>query len=98
MSVRSGVRTSERCWSEWQREYERPIDPVFRADSVVLAISVEKDGNLRVVYARIFGEVLKLVARALPHRVSARPAGGATHRRVRPGHDGHDRGTVSFRH
>ena len=23
----------------------RPIDPVFRADSVVLAISVEKDGN-----------------------------------------------------
>jgi hypothetical protein len=29
------------------------IDPVFRADSVVLAISVEKDGNLRVVYARI---------------------------------------------
>jgi hypothetical protein len=31
----------------------RPIDPVFRADSVVLAISVVKDGNLRVVYARI---------------------------------------------
>jgi hypothetical protein len=31
----------------------RPIDPVFRTDSVVLAISVEKDGNLRVVYARI---------------------------------------------
>jgi hypothetical protein len=31
----------------------RPIDPVFRADSVVLAISAEKDGNLRVVYARI---------------------------------------------
>jgi hypothetical protein len=29
----------------------RPIDPVFRADGVVLAISVEKDGNLRVVYA-----------------------------------------------
>jgi hypothetical protein len=29
------------------------IDPVFRADSVVLAISAEKDGNLRVVYARI---------------------------------------------
>jgi hypothetical protein len=28
-----------------------PIDPVFRADSVTLAISVEKDGNLRVVYA-----------------------------------------------
>jgi hypothetical protein len=28
----------------------RPIDPVFRADSVVLAISA---GNLRVVYARI---------------------------------------------
>jgi hypothetical protein len=28
---------------------KRPIDPVFRADSVVLAISVEKDGNLRVV-------------------------------------------------
>jgi uncharacterized protein YndB with AHSA1/START domain len=23
---------------------------------------------------------------------NARPAGGATHRRVRPGHDGHDRG------
>ena len=46
---------------------------VFRTDSVVLAISVEKDGNLRVVYARIgstpgsddakvvlLGEVLKL--------------------------------------
>jgi hypothetical protein len=31
----------------------RPIDPVFRADSVVLAIPAEKDGNLRVVYARI---------------------------------------------
>jgi hypothetical protein len=31
----------------------RPIDPVFRADSVVLAISAAKDGNLRVVYARI---------------------------------------------
>jgi hypothetical protein len=31
----------------------RPIDPVFRADSVVLAILAEKDGNLRVVYARI---------------------------------------------
>jgi hypothetical protein len=31
----------------------RPIDPVFRTDSVVLAISVKKDGNLRVVYARI---------------------------------------------
>src|ERR1700751_739989 len=31
----------------------RPIDPVFRTDSVVLAISAEKDGNLRVVYARI---------------------------------------------
>jgi hypothetical protein len=31
----------------------RPIDPVFRADSVVLAISAEKDGNLQVVYARI---------------------------------------------
>jgi hypothetical protein len=31
----------------------RPIDPVFRADNVVLAISGEKDGNLRVVYARI---------------------------------------------
>jgi hypothetical protein len=31
----------------------RPIDPFFRADSVVLAISVEKDGNLRAVYARI---------------------------------------------
>ena len=30
-----------------------PIDPVFRADSVVLAISAEKDGNLRVVYGRI---------------------------------------------
>jgi hypothetical protein len=30
-----------------------PIEPLFRADSVVLAISVEKDGNLRVVYARI---------------------------------------------
>jgi hypothetical protein len=31
----------------------RPIDPVFRADTVVLAISAEKNGNLRVVYARI---------------------------------------------
>ena len=29
----------------------RPIDPVFRADSVVLAISAEKDGKLRLVYA-----------------------------------------------
>jgi hypothetical protein len=29
------------------------LDPFFRADSVVLAISVEKDGNLRAVYARI---------------------------------------------
>jgi hypothetical protein len=29
------------------------IDPVFRADSVVLAISAEKDGILRVLYARI---------------------------------------------
>jgi hypothetical protein len=45
----------------------RPIDPVFRTDSVVLAISAEKDGNLRVVNARIGrakvvlpGEVLKL--------------------------------------
>jgi hypothetical protein len=28
-------------------------NPVFRAASVGLAISVEKDGNLRVVYARI---------------------------------------------
>jgi hypothetical protein len=27
----------------------RPINPVFRAGSVVLAISAEKDGNLRVV-------------------------------------------------
>jgi hypothetical protein len=45
----------------------RPIDPVFRADSVVLAISVEKDGNCgwstpgsdaaKVV---LLGEVLKL--------------------------------------
>jgi hypothetical protein len=41
--------------------------PCFQGDSVVLAISVEKDGNLRVVYARIarrqavlLGEVLKL--------------------------------------
>jgi hypothetical protein len=45
----------------------RPIDPVLRADSVVLAISAEKDGNLPVVCARIgrdkvvlLGEVLKL--------------------------------------
>ena len=30
-----------------------PIDPVFRANSLVLAISAEKDGNLRVVYAQI---------------------------------------------
>src|ERR1700756_5398141 len=47
--------------------YRRPIDPVFRADSVVLAISVEKDGNCgwstpgsdaaKVV---LLGEVLKL--------------------------------------
>jgi hypothetical protein len=52
----------------------RPIDPVFRADSVVLAISAEKDGNLRVVCARIgrdkvvlLGEVLKAaVARPYP--------------------------------
>jgi hypothetical protein len=27
--------------------------PLFRTDSVILAISAEKDGNLRVVYARI---------------------------------------------
>jgi CO/xanthine dehydrogenase FAD-binding subunit len=31
----------------------RAIDPVFRADSIVLTISVEKDGNLRMVYAWI---------------------------------------------
>jgi len=30
-----------------------PIDLFFKADSVALAISVEKNGNLRVVYARI---------------------------------------------
>jgi hypothetical protein len=42
------------------------IDAVFRADSVVPTISAEKDGNLRVVYARsdaakvvLFGEVFK---------------------------------------
>jgi hypothetical protein len=29
----------------------RPIDPVFSADSVVLAILAEKDGKLRLVYA-----------------------------------------------
>jgi hypothetical protein len=44
------------AWQSTQNvrvETSRPIDPVFRTDSVVLAISVEKDGNLRVVYARI---------------------------------------------
>jgi hypothetical protein len=45
----------------------RPIDPVFRADSVVLAISAEKDGNcgwstLGSDAAKVVlpGEVLKL--------------------------------------
>jgi hypothetical protein len=45
----------------------RERDAAHAADSVVLAISGEKDGNLRVVYARIgrakvvlLGEVLKL--------------------------------------
>jgi hypothetical protein len=46
-----------RFWSEADIQRaaltESPIDPVFRPDSVVLAISVEKDGNLRVVYGRI---------------------------------------------
>jgi hypothetical protein len=36
-----------------RRVKSRPIDPLFKADSVVLAVSAEKDGNLRVVYARI---------------------------------------------
>jgi hypothetical protein len=62
------------CSADPDVQISRPIDPVFRADSVVLAISAEKDGNLRVVCARIgrdkvvlLGEVLKAaVARPYP--------------------------------
>ena len=42
-----------RCQAPSARPRPARLDPVFRADSVVLAISAEKDGNLRVVYARI---------------------------------------------
>jgi hypothetical protein len=37
----------------WAKTNSRPIDPVFRADKSFWWISAEKDGNLRVVYARI---------------------------------------------
>jgi hypothetical protein len=38
------------------------VRPCFQADSVVLAISAEKDGNLRVDAAKVvlLGEVLKV--------------------------------------
>jgi hypothetical protein len=46
-------RTRKVKWMKGVKMTESPIDPVFRADTVVLAISAEKNGNLRVVYARI---------------------------------------------
>src|SRR6201993_5353104 len=48
-----GINGSAARGARASAQKSRPIDPVFRADSVVLAISVENDGNLRVVYARI---------------------------------------------
>jgi hypothetical protein len=54
----------------WVAQKSRPIDPVFTADSVVLAISAEKDGNLRwstpgsdAAKVVLLGEVFKLLWR-----------------------------------
>jgi hypothetical protein len=61
------------------RRFRRPIHPVFRAETVVLAISVEKNGNALIAITFVSAEH-KARGYLVPHRfgslVASRPAIG----------------------